>query len=316
MHRAQETRSHSEITLEQSILRTLLYFDLFQYPLRSEEIFKFLSTNSITPHDVDRSLDELTRGGRVYRFGDLFGLSADESVAERRLRGNAMAKRMSAMAHRRGRFIGAFPFVRAVMASGSFSKGYMDENSDLDFFVVTAPGRLWIARMLIALYKRIFLLNRHKYCCCNYFVTEDHLEIEEKNLFTATELATLVPICGRSVYDRLMDANTWVSEYFPNFRVTPQGDTPEARRGLFKRITEVVLAGKAGDKLTRLFHMLTLRRWKRLYAKRYPNTDFDLAFKSTQSVSKNHPNHFQRRVLERYDATLRKFLATTALNEP
>src|SRR5690606_27837149 len=168
-----KTESRGDITLEQSILQTLLYFELFQYPLRSEEIFKFLRTNSITPHDLDRALEGLTRVGRIYRYGDLFGLTPDEGPAQRRLRGNNMAQRMSDFAHRRGRFLGSLPFVRAVMASGSFSKGYMDENSDLDFFIVTAPRRLWIARMLIALYKRIVQLNRHKYCCCNYFVTED-----------------------------------------------------------------------------------------------------------------------------------------------
>jgi len=300
--------------LEQSILRTLLYFDLFQYPLLPEEIFKFLGTNSIAPHDVDQALDELRRAGRVHRYGTLYGLRADEGLAGRRLRGNQLAQRMSAFAHRRGRFIGAFPFVRAVMASGSFSKGYMDENSDLDFFVVTAPGRLWIARMLIALYKRIFLLNRHKYCCCNYFVSDDHLEIEEKNLFTATELATLVPITGRSVYLRLMRANSWISDYFPNFRITAPDDVPQARRSLLKRAVEAVLAGGLGDKLANLFRDVTLRRWKRLYAKEYPTIDFELAFKSTASVSKNHPNHFQRRILERYDATLREF-SMTPLNE-
>lgn len=307
---------HGKITLEQSILRTLLYFDLFKYPLRSEEIFKFLGTNSITPQTVDVALEGLEREGHVYRFGNLYSLRADEALATRRLRGNDMAQRMAAMAHRRGRFIGAFPFVRAVMASGSFSKGYMDESSDLDFFVVTAPGRLWIARMLIALYKRVFLLNRHKYCCCNYFVTDDHLEIEEKNLFTATELATLVPVCGSSVYDRLMRANMWITEYFPNFQVTTPEKVPESRAGLIKRTVETLLGGKAGDKLAGLFHALTLKRWKRLYADHYPAADFDLAFKSTATVSKNHPNHFQRRILERYDATLRNFAGPMQLSEP
>lgn len=313
MYRA-KTQSRGEITLEQSVLRTLLYFSMFQYPLRSDEVFKFLGTNSITPGDVDLALEGLAREGRVYRHGNLYGLTADNSIASRRLRGNALAQRMSALAHRRGRFIGSFPFVRAVMASGSFSKGYMDENSDLDFFVVTAPGRLWIARMLIAFYKRIFLLNRHKYCCCNYFVTDDHLEIEEKNLFTATELATLIPISGRSVYHRLMRANPWISEYFPNFRVAVPEEIPESRDGFFKRAVESLLAGTAGDKLTHFFRGLTLKRWKRLYAKGYPAADFNLAFKSTASVSKNHPKHFQRRILERYDAMLREFSGTT-LNE-
>src|SRR5690606_41804722 len=101
MHRAQETRSHSEFTLEQSILRTLLYFDLFQYPLLPEEIFKFLGTNSIAPHGVDQALDKLTRAGRVHSYATLYGLRAEEGRAGRTMRGNHLAQRMQAFAHRR-----------------------------------------------------------------------------------------------------------------------------------------------------------------------------------------------------------------------
>src|SRR5690606_3777846 len=104
-------------------------------------------------------------------------------------RGNLMANKFSDIARKKAKLISQFPFVRGVMASGSLSKGYADEKSDIDFFIITIPNRLWIARTLLVLYKRIFLLNSHKFFCVNYFVDEKHLGIEEKNLFTATELA-------------------------------------------------------------------------------------------------------------------------------
>ena len=93
----------------------------------------------------------------------------------------------------------------------------MDEKSDLDFFIITAPKRLWIARTLLVMYKRFFLFNSHKYFCVNYFVDEDHLEIEEKNLFTATELATVIPLYGQVHYTNLLKANPWLKRFFPNY---------------------------------------------------------------------------------------------------
>ena len=87
----------------------------------------------------------------------------------------------------------------------------MDEHSDLDFFIITKPNRLWIARMLLALYQKIVLLNSHKYFCVNYFVDEHHLAIEEKNLYTATELSTLIPLYGKEYYPQLMMANHWIN---------------------------------------------------------------------------------------------------------
>lgn len=294
------------ITLQWSILRTLLYFDLFRYPLRPDEIFKFLGTNSITRSDLDEALDSLVHHRHVFHHGDFYSLQPGEELIKRRRMGNANAQRMRRLAMRKGKFIGGFPFVRAVMASGSFSKGYMDADSDLDFFVVTAPGRLWIARMLIVLYKRLFLYNSHKYFWCNYFISTDHLEIEEKNLFTATELATLIPLCGSSHHLSLMHSNPWLRDYFPNF-IARAENIPEASSSWFKSAIESLLGGRLGDRLSLVCQKLTQRRWRRLYAQQYSSADFGVAFKSTASVSKIHPNNFQRRVLERYDEKLQAF---------
>ena len=50
--------------------------------------------------------------------------------------------------------IAAFPFVRAVGISGSLSKQYADENSDIDYFIITAANRLWIAKNLPAYFQK------------------------------------------------------------------------------------------------------------------------------------------------------------------
>jgi predicted nucleotidyltransferase len=84
-----------------------------------------------------------------------------------------------------------FPFVRGVFVTGSLSKNSSDSSSDLDFMVITRKGRLWIARTLLMLFKKIFLLNSYKYFCINFLLSEDNLEIEDKNVFTATEVMTV-----------------------------------------------------------------------------------------------------------------------------
>src|SRR5690606_10721100 len=252
-------------------------------------------------------LNALVRDGHAFHHNGFYCPREGEALVTRRKAGNRTAQRMAGLANRKGKLIGSFPFVRGVMASGSFSKGYMDKDSDLDFFIITAPGRLWIARMLIALYKRVFLFNSHKYFCCNYFIASDDLEIEEKNLFTATELATLIPLYGGSTYQQLMRENQWVKEFFPNFQPSDTQHVPRAGATIFKTLFERLLRGGFGDWLSGKCRQLTLQRWKRLYSRQYPAVDFSVAFKSTSSVSKNPPNHFQRRVLERYDEKLREF---------
>jgi hypothetical protein len=156
-------RPKSDIILSQQIIKTLLYYDIFNYPLKSQEVFRFLGMNSITEADVLTTLNNLTDDKILFRHHDLFSVQDDRGIVERRIKGNEEAIRYLQIAKRKAKIISRFPFVRAVFASGSLSKDYMDDRSDLDFFVITSPGRLWIARTMLVIYKRVFLLNSHKY---------------------------------------------------------------------------------------------------------------------------------------------------------
>ncbi len=300
----QDNKHHRD--LEEQVLNTLLYFDIFNYPLKASEIFKFLKTKLNTMQDVDRSLNDLADRKYVFRFGDFYCMQNSEEPVKRRIKGNAEAEKWMHVAFKKAQFISRFPFVRAVLASGSLSKGYMDEKSDLDFFIVTAPGRLWIARTLLVLYKRVFLLNSHKQFCVNYFVDSEHLEIEEKNLFTATELITLVPLYDYGLYRSILKSNPWVTGFFPNFRPPIPGEGSDRRPHRLKRLSEFLLMPVAQG-LDRFFMAITLRRWKKMYGSRYSRADFAIAFKTRRYVSKNHPNHYQKKILERYDSKIEEF---------
>lgn len=300
----QDNKHHRD--LEEQVVNTLLYFDIFNYPLKASEIFKFLKTKLNTVEDVEGCLNDMADRKYVFRFGDFYSMQNSEEPVKRRIKGNAEAEKWMRVALKKAQFISRFPFVRAVLASGSLSKGYMDEKSDLDFFIVTAPGRLWIARTLLVLYKRVFLLNSHKQFCVNYFVDSEHLEIEEKNLFTATELITLVPLYDYGLYRSILKSNPWVTGFFPNFRPPIAGEGSDRRPHRFKKLSEFLLMPVAQG-LDRFFMAITLRRWNKMYGGRYSRADFAIAFKTRRYVSKNHPNHYQKKILERYDSKIEEF---------
>lgn len=295
------TSSHEQV------LRTLLYFDIFNYPLNADEVYRFLGIGGIDKPTADSCLASLKERNVIYQFGELFSMKDDKALIERRVKGNSEVEKYLMLAHKKANFISKFPFVRAVLASGSLSKGYMDEKSDIDFFIITAPNRLWIARTLLVLYKRIFLFNSHKYFCVNYFVDEDHLEIEEKNLFTATELATVLPLCGSKQYEKLHTANTWLRDYYPNFRLRSTANVPVSGLSFVKQQLERTINTFCGNALEKFCQQTTLARWKRLYEKSYSATDFRVAFKSKSYASKNHPSNFQRTIMEAYEEKLRSF---------
>lgn len=294
--------------VHEAVIKTLLYYDIFNYPLTSSEVHRYCSISE-SESDINQALTDLVHEGHVFRFDHLYSLHNDPDSITRRLAGNHTASEMLPVAQRQARLIAKFPFVRAVMASGSLSKGYMDNDSDLDFFIVTEPGKLWIARTLLVLYKRLFLGNSHKRFCVNYFVDEAHLTIEEKNLFTATELATVIPLVSYSTYTDLHANNSWLKKFFPNYQVRTSETEVALKRGFVTGAMEKLLSPLAVP-LDRLGMWMTFNRWRRLY-KNYPQDDFEIAFKTKKHVSKVHPRHFQKSVLERYHDKLVQFRLAT-----
>jgi hypothetical protein len=288
----------------QSILKALLYYDIFNYPLTSSEVLHNLSTNHITHSQVKEMLHLLSQKGYVFNYHEFFSVQHNEDLIQRRRKGNEEAQRFIELASRKAKFIHTFPFVRSVMASGSLSKNYMDENSDLDFFVITEPGRLWIARTLLILYKRIFLLNSHKWFCINYLIDSEHLEIEEQNIFTATELSTLIPLCGHTYYFMLLEKNNWLKNVLPNHQVHPNARTKELNNHSLKNTFEKIINSIGPDKIDDLFMKLTYRRWENIYQKEYSKSDFQIAFKTNKHTSKNHPRNYQKKVVDLYHEKL------------
>ena len=300
-----QDKAHEE-QLRSSIAKALLYSDIFSYPLTSNEILQRLSTNHTCLEEVEDTLGAMKNDGAVFQFDEYFALRNEQDLALRRNAGNELARNVLPRALRRGRLLYAFPFIRSVMISGSLSKNYMDRESDVDYFVITEPGRLWVSRFFVALFKRLFFLNSRKMFCVNYYIDYDHLEIEEKNIFTATELATLIPVCGGQYYARLMQKNQWLMEYFPNY-IQSTSDERALRGPLLRRLLEITI-NPIGDWLDTVTFHLALRRYIRLYGHMFSKEDFNVAFKSRKDVSKNHDHHFQKHITELYNTKVERFV--------
>ncbi len=303
----QEDFDPNKSELSESIIKVLCYFDIFNYPLKSEEILYFLCTSHVIQKDVDTQLGELKMRKRIYQLEIFYSTKDDASLVERRKKGNIEAQKFLTKAIAQANLIHSFPFIKSVMTSGSLSKGYMDEKCDLDFFLITESGRVWIARTLLAIYKRIFLLNSHKYFCLNYYIDEDHLTIDEKNLFTATELATLIPLKGTNYYQQLMIKNNWVKHFLPNFKPKPFLEDVRQNKGVLSILVEKILRYPIGDRIESYCMRISHHRSERLYQSQYSKEDFEIAFKTNKSTSKNHPKNYQQKVRELYEAKLKTF---------
>lgn len=289
--------------LRSSVLRTLAYFAVFRHPLRSDEVLAFACTRCPAPNEVEGLLHELHREGVVANVGGYWGLHITEADVRARSEDAERAVDRMPRARRMARRIARAPFVRAVFVSGSLSKGRLAPDGDIDFFIITAPGRLWLTRTLLIAYKKLFLLNSRRDFCINYFLDTDHLRVEDHNRFTATEIVTLLPLHGNGTRDAFFRANQWAFELLPAARVKQVPEVLAGNEGR-KAFWERLLGGALGEALDSWSMAFTWRYWRWKFSDMDPRT-FDLALRTRSYVSKHHPRNFQRRVLDAYHERLR-----------
>lgn len=244
---------------------------------------------------IEADLDELVAKNVIVKVGDYYLAADDVNHIEKRIKGNEMAVDALVKARKKAAFISKFPFVEAVGVSGSLSKGYYDQDSDIDFFVITKPNKVWLCRTFLMLYKKIFLLNSRKYFCINYFMSSGCLEVQEKNRFTATEIKTLIPFRGKKAFADFYRSNDWVSGIFAEF--VPQLERVESiKKPTLVTGFECLFNTRLGIVLDHSFKNITVGFWKMKF-KQMAHEDFKVALKSTSHISKHHPLNFQKKVI-------------------
>lgn len=286
--------------LSNYILSTLKYYHVFRHPLYADEIHSFLQVAASKP-ELQHTLDEMVREESIFYAHNMYSLENSSQIFLKRLIGADMAAEKMKEARKCAAIIATFPFVKAVCVSGSLSKGYADEQSDIDFFIITAQQRLWISRTLLHMFKKLtFLVNRQHSFCMNYFIDETRLRLEEKNIFTATELATLVPVYNKDMYEVLINQNKdWVAGFFPNMDVNDNTHIAFHTASFIKKPAEWLLNRLWPERLSMALMQLTDKLWRRKWQrKNYPMEDYDIALKTKWYVSKQHPLNYQKKVLE------------------
>ena len=291
---------------EQSIIKVLAYFDIFNYPLTPDEIYEYL--DQPVPMDmVMAMLLQLVEEKRIFRLGSFYSLQADPALHVRRITGNHKAAILLKTAYKVGGFLYQFPYVRGIGISGSLSKNYADQQADIDFFVITHSNRLWIARTFMHLFKKLTYLTGHQHWfCMNYYIDEEALRIEEQNIFTATELITLLPVCGNGTMQKFYDQNSWVADYFPH-QVPGRQSMLLRRSGWCKQTIEWLFNNRLGNGLDNLFMRITTRRWKKKEYRFKTNGHGDrMGLCTGKHFSKPNPAFFQKKVLSMFEKKLKE----------
>jgi hypothetical protein len=287
------------LAVRQAILRAVLYADMFDHAPSASELYQMLDMSGISQGGFEEGLQKLQEEGALLNYDERWVLAEREEIVQVWRRRQEHSARKWRAALRYSAWIRCLPFVRMVAVTGTLAVQSAEAGDDIDLFLITTPGRVWLARALTILIVRCARLFGET-LCPNYLIASDVLAMAERNLYSARELAQMQPLYGAAWYAELCEQNRWVLEYLPNALADAQGrtlplDRVAAPLRAFKHAGEWLLGGRLGAMLDR-WEMQ--RKVAKLLKERTPKAPAEASFSPAQC--KGHFEGHATRILQRY----------------
>lgn len=209
------------------ILKALIYSDIFDYPLTKEEIWKFLIGKKISRESFEKELKYLINSEARPLGSDrkLYYLFDRKEIVEKRIKRKKESEKKLDLARKIIQKLSLVPTVLFIGISGGLALENAQEKDDIDLFVITSKGSLWITRLILV--SLLIIMNQYRgrgkkesqKICLNMLISEEALMFEKnrQNLYTAHEITQMLPVFERNnTYGKFIIANKWVEEFMPN----------------------------------------------------------------------------------------------------
>lgn len=195
------------------------------FPLTLDEIATyFLPKAAVTGEELSSLIAE----GHFHdipfqlRGGYLFA-STIQSERERLEKERMSAAKLRSAAEFAAILTRSVPFIRTVAVTGSVAYGSAGKWDDIDLFIVTKQGRLWlsafIALILVRIRKLLGLTPAYLSLFCLSYVHDEQGFARESqknrtNPLFARELLKARPIAGVNHYRKILEENGWVANFY------------------------------------------------------------------------------------------------------
>jgi len=237
--------------LEKSIFQTLAFFASLEHPLTLLEIHNWLirSEESQPPasfKEIEKTIEVL--GDRIAGQNGLYTLPGNEQFFTNRHFTYINSLKLFKKAIQFGSGMRHLPFVRGAALAGSVTWTNSSEQSDIDIFIITEPGRIFLARLFVSAYFQIFGGRRHgnkikDRFCLNHYVCSGKFFEKDRNIYTALIYANHTPIFGEEEFEKLWKKNIgWMKRFLlqPQFPSSHEFDYAKRRRSRVQKITETL----------------------------------------------------------------------------
>lgn len=289
---------------KKAVVKTLLYHDIFDYPLTEEEVWKFLiSEKSIKRKVFDKEIDTINT--IVYKKKGYLHMEEKSFTVEKRLIHKEESRKKLKLASRIAHNLSKIPTVLLIGISGNLAMMNAEKNDDIDFFVISSRGTAWITRFMLILYLKLLGKHRKKgdkivknKFCLNMIIDESALKIPKnlRNLYTAHEIVQLSPIIQkRKIYQKFLSQNSWIEGYLPNaIRESGSQGARDLRVSQLSSLASYLLSFPIVESMARFIQKVLIRR------------------NLTRETIKNnfialHPKDYNSIILDHYSKKLYKY---------
>lgn len=227
---------------QKSILTTVIFFDLFDYPLTELEIWKFLYApqpkEKISLSDIKKQLPKIAAIRAKDGFYFLKGREEIINIKHSRY-SESFNKFKKAM--RAAKIFSLLPFIQLIAIGNFIPSNNTKKEGDIDFFIITKKNRVWLTRFILATLSQILgwrptKKNKKDKICLTFFISEDSLNLQKISLLDDVYLhywlATLYPLYNmEGVYEKFVAENGWIGKFLPNWTEI----SPSQKRKITKR---------------------------------------------------------------------------------
>ena len=211
-----------------SIEQAIAFFDMFDYPLTKEEVWRFLyyPSQAVSPEEVNNFLVRNLPADLESQDGFYF-LPNRAKIIEIRKERERISHRKHKKARRIARIFSWLPFVQMVALVNFLPPQNTRAESDLDFLIIVKKNRLWLTRFL-TIFLAAFLggrptpQNQQDKICLTFFLSEKALDLKgvalgNDDVYFHYWLVNVWPLVNKNqTYEKFMAANKWVRKYLPN----------------------------------------------------------------------------------------------------
>jgi len=212
--------------IQEAVLKTVIFFDLFNYPLTNWEIWQYLKLE-ISLGVLEQAVLDLVLAGSLEQYDGFYFLPGRAEIIETRRERYNFANYKIKLARRATKLFKWLPSVKLVAVANLIGHHNLRNESDVDIFIVSSPNRLWLTRLFCTGLMKITKQRPTKECkrnkmCLSFYAAADGLAMEPLRFKPSDPyfdhwFLGLYPIYDNDKYLAYMRfKNPWLKKSFPN----------------------------------------------------------------------------------------------------